>query len=117
MRGRKWTEAPNGHGHGSRKTGRAHRRGHGKTRAAARMQGFPAPAEGRARPPAKQRMAAGGVHPFDLFSSYLSRLCDCGDQAAVALRDELTDPARMGRLGLRALGPGFARIDALAGPR
>ena len=112
MRGRKWTESPHGHG---RKTRRTRRRRPGESETAAGMPGYPSLAASRAGPLARHRMAASGGHPLDLFSSYLCRLCECGDQAAVALRDELTDPDRMGMLGLKPLGPDFARRDGLAG--
>lgn len=82
MNGRRWTEDGTG----------AHRRGPGRRQAAAAAHGFPPLAERGAEPRAGRRPETLGIHSSDLFGRYLARLCDCGDQAAVALRSELADP-------------------------
>ena len=83
MKGREWTENRTGvHRRRHRGTGRP---GSGRMAARRRPRAGRDPGQGSGR-------RTRGIHPNDLFGRYLSRLCDCGDRAAIALRSELTEP-------------------------
>lgn len=82
MGGRGWTGEMTG----------ARRRRHAAAQATAGTHSCPVAPNGRAGPSAGLRPETRCIHPSDLFGRFLARLCDCGDRAAVALRDELAEP-------------------------